>query len=56
MTWHYPEKKNDDEDEPFVIEGPAATALYYAAVWLFVTGLWKTLEVLAFFGGLIKWP
>lgn len=56
MTWHFPENKDEDENEPFVIEGTTATVLYYAAVWLFITGLWKTLEVLAFLGRLIRWP
>lgn len=55
MTWHYPD--NDDNDkEPFVIEGTAATVITYAVAWFLIAGLWKTLEVLAFLGRLIKWP
>lgn len=53
MPWHYP---NDDEEEPVVISGTAATIIYYAAIWLFVSGLWKTFEVLAHIGGLLRWP
>lgn len=58
MTWHYPENhnRNDDEEEAFVISGTAATVIYYAAIWFFITGLWKTLEVLSFVGGAIRWP
>lgn len=37
-----------DDDEPFVIQGPTATILLYTAVWFFVAGLWKTIEVFAF--------
>lgn len=53
MTWHYPD---DPDDEPFVIEGTAATVVTYAVVWFLLAGLWKTLEVLSFIGGLIRWP
>lgn len=54
MTWHYPD--NGDEKEPFIIEGPMATVITYAAVWFLIAGAWKTLEVLAFLGRLITWP
>ena len=40
--------KHEDEDEPFVIEGPMATFLMYFAAWLAICGMWKTIEVLAF--------
>lgn len=44
-------KKYDDEydDDPVVIEGPMADFLFYFAIWLGICGLWKTIEVLAFF-------
>ena len=45
----YKERGSDYDDQPFVIEGAQATALFYFAIWLAVCGLWKTIEVLAFF-------
>lgn len=54
MPWHFPDQ--DDDEEPVVIEGWAATAIFYGAVWLLITGLWKTIEVLGVLGRLIKWP
>ena len=41
--------KNDYDDDPYVIEGTSATILMYAAAWFFIAGVWKTIEVLAFF-------
>lgn len=54
MTWHFPD--NDDDKEPVIIDGPLADIIFYGAVWFLITGLWKTLEVLAFLGRLIRWP
>lgn len=55
MTWHFPDN-GDDEEEVFVISETAANLIYYSAIWFIVAGVWKTLEVMAFLGGLIKWP